>query len=129
MIIIASDTCYSYTMGMSGLPDMYTRSMRAAGPRAEGVHIRQTTNTHGIIILMHHIAPPLENWNQLKQGSMQVCNPIVFIGKIFINGKLSVHLHLYVKDTHFDCGFWYHLCTPKGHNIIPQSYLTTLPIY
>ena len=43
MIIIASDTCYSYTMGMSGLPDMYTRSMRAAGPRAEGVHIRQTT--------------------------------------------------------------------------------------
>ena len=33
-------------MGMSGLPDMYT--LRVAGPRIEGVHIRQTTNTHGI---------------------------------------------------------------------------------
>ena len=53
-------TCYSYTMGMSGLPDMYTRSPRAAGPRAEGVHIRQTTNAHGITV-MCHIAPPLAN--------------------------------------------------------------------
>ena len=30
----------SYTMGMSGLPDIYTLSPRAAGPRAEGVYIR-----------------------------------------------------------------------------------------
>ena len=30
----------SYTMGTSGLPDIYTRSLRAAGPRAEGVYIR-----------------------------------------------------------------------------------------
>ena len=29
-----------YTMDMSGLPKMYTRSPRAIGPRAEGVHIR-----------------------------------------------------------------------------------------
>ena len=29
---------------MSGLPDMYTQSPRAAGPRAEGGHIRQTTS-------------------------------------------------------------------------------------
>ena len=47
-------------LGMSGLPDMYTRSPRAAGPRAEGVHIRQTTNAHGITV-MCHIAPPLVN--------------------------------------------------------------------
>ena len=47
-------------MGMSGLPDMYTQSPRAAGPRAEGVHIRQTTNAHGITV-MCHIAPPLAN--------------------------------------------------------------------
>ena len=33
--------CYSYTMGMSDLPDMYTQSLRAAGSRAEGVHTRQ----------------------------------------------------------------------------------------
>ena len=38
----------SYTMGSSGLPDIYTQSPRAAGPRAEGVHIRQTTRAHGI---------------------------------------------------------------------------------
>ena len=42
-------------MGMSGLPEMYTLS-----PRASGVHIRQTTNAHGITV-MCHIAPPLVN--------------------------------------------------------------------
>ena len=42
-------------MGMSGLPDMYTRSPRAAGPRAEGVHIRQTTNAHGITVMCHMV--------------------------------------------------------------------------
>ena len=41
----------SYTMGTSGLPDIYTRSPRAAGPRAEGVYIRQTTSAYGITIM------------------------------------------------------------------------------
>ena len=36
----------SYTMGTSGLPDIYTQSPRAAGPRAEGVYIRRTTSAH-----------------------------------------------------------------------------------
>ena len=45
--------CYSYTM--HGHDDMYTRSLRA-----EGVHIRQTTNAHGITV-MCHIASPLAN--------------------------------------------------------------------
>ena len=58
--IVLNDICSSYTMGMSGLPDMYTQNLRAAGPRAEGVHIRQTTNAHGITV-MCHIAPPLAN--------------------------------------------------------------------
>ena len=31
-------------MGMSGLPDTYTQSTRAADPRTEGVYIRQTMN-------------------------------------------------------------------------------------
>ena len=70
-------TCYSYIMGMSGLSDMYTR----IGPRALGVHIRQTMNAH-VITVMYHIAPPLTNWKQLKPGNMQVCKPIVFIGKV-----------------------------------------------
>ena len=38
----------SYTMGMSGLTDIHTQSLRAAGPRAEGVYIRRTVNAHGI---------------------------------------------------------------------------------
>ena len=35
-------------MGMSGLPDMYTQSLRA-----KGVHIRQTTSVHGITVMYH----------------------------------------------------------------------------
>ena len=35
-------------MGTSDLPDIYTRSPRATGPRAEGVYIRQITSAHGI---------------------------------------------------------------------------------
>ena len=31
-------TLYSCNMGTSGLPDIYTQSTRAAGPRAEGVY-------------------------------------------------------------------------------------------
>ena len=42
-------------MGTSGLPDIYTQSPRAAGPRAEGVYIRRTTSAqvhmHGITIM------------------------------------------------------------------------------
>ena len=45
---IAIAICNSYTMGTNGLPDIYTRSPRAAGPRAEGVYIRQITSAHGI---------------------------------------------------------------------------------
>ena len=41
----------SYTMGTSGLPDIYTQSPRATGPRAEGVYIRRTTSAHGITIM------------------------------------------------------------------------------
>ena len=40
----------SYTMDTRGLPDIYTRSPRATGPRAEGVYIRQTTLAHDITI-------------------------------------------------------------------------------
>ena len=38
-------------MGKSGLPDIYTRSPRAAGPRAEGV--RQTMSAHVTTIMCH----------------------------------------------------------------------------
>ena len=41
----------SYTMGTSGLPDIYTQSQRATGPRAEGVYIRRTTSAYGITIM------------------------------------------------------------------------------
>ena len=44
-------TFNSYIMGTSGLPDIYTQSPRAAGPRAEGAYIRQTMSAHGITIM------------------------------------------------------------------------------
>ena len=42
--------CISYNMGTSALPDMYTntRSRRVAGPRTEGIHIRQSTSAYVI---------------------------------------------------------------------------------
>ena len=40
----------SYTMGMSGLPDIYTRSPRACA-RAEGEYISRTTSAHGITVM------------------------------------------------------------------------------
>ena len=43
-----SVTFNSYTMGTSGLPEIYTRSPRAVGPRAEGIYIRRATSAHGI---------------------------------------------------------------------------------
>ena len=53
--------CYSYTMGTSGLPDMYTRG----GPRAEGLHIRQTTSAHGITDMCHGPS----HWRTLSSSS------------------------------------------------------------
>ena len=60
-------------MGMRGLPDMYTRSPRAAGPRAEGVHIRQTTNAHGITVMCHNSPSPgeLKPAQARKHASLQ----------------------------------------------------------
>ena len=34
---------YCCNIGTSDLPDMYAQSLRAVGPRAEGIHIRQIT--------------------------------------------------------------------------------------
>ena len=36
----------SCNMGTHGLPDIYTLSVRAYGPRVSGVYIRQTTLAH-----------------------------------------------------------------------------------
>ena len=36
----------SYNMGMGDLPDICAQSLRAAGPRAENIHIRQITSGH-----------------------------------------------------------------------------------
>jgi len=58
--------------GLRDLPDMYTRSPRAAGLRAEGMHIRQINNVHATSNMYHFrsmdklIVPPfkIENHNQ-----------------------------------------------------------------
>ena len=39
-------TCNNCNMGTRDLPDIYARSPRAAGLRAEGIHIRQITRAH-----------------------------------------------------------------------------------
>ena len=44
---------YSCNMGTSGLPDIYTQSTRAAGPKAEGAYIRQTTSAHVTTVMYH----------------------------------------------------------------------------
>ena len=46
-------TLYSCNMGESGLPDIYTWSLRATGLRAEGVYIRQTMSAHVTTIMWH----------------------------------------------------------------------------
>jgi len=42
---------YSCNMGTSGLPDMYIRCPRAAGPGATDVHIRQITSAYVTTIM------------------------------------------------------------------------------
>ena len=43
----------SCNTGTSGLPDMYTRGPRAAGPRAEGVHIRQAMSACVTTVMLY----------------------------------------------------------------------------
>ena len=50
------DICNGCNMAMRDLPDMYAQSSRAAGPRAEGIHIRQMTNGH-VTNIMYHFVP------------------------------------------------------------------------
>ena len=47
------------------LPDMHT-------PKA----------AQRLMVYISSKPPPLVSWKQLKPGSMQVCKPIVFIGKV-----------------------------------------------
>ena len=54
--IMTAGICNSCNMAMRDLPDMYTRSPRAAGPRDEGIHIRQITNGH-VTSIMYHFVP------------------------------------------------------------------------
>ena len=43
-------------MAMGDLPDMYARGPRAAGPRDEGMHIRQIPHGH-VTTIMYHFVP------------------------------------------------------------------------
>ena len=54
--VILSMVLYNgYNMAMGGLPDMYAQSQRAAGLRAEGIHIRQIMNGHVTTIMFHFV--------------------------------------------------------------------------
>ena len=85
---------------------MYTLS-----PWVLGVHIRQTTNAHGITV-MCYIAPPLASCMEVAQARKCVSLQAHCIYREgcwgFHYNKLSVH-YIYSKGyTHFNCGFWYH---------------------
>ena len=62
LLVINKCICNSCNMGARDLPDMYTRSPRAAGPRDEGIHIRQITSAHVTSNMYHFRA-----WASAKQ--------------------------------------------------------------
>ena len=51
LVTVISFIIDSCNMSMSDLPDMYAQSPRAAGPRAEGIHISQITSAHVTTIM------------------------------------------------------------------------------
>ena len=53
LLYVYNTIIYSCNMGMSGLPDLYTQSTRATGPRAEGIYIRQTTSAYLTTVMYH----------------------------------------------------------------------------
>ena len=57
-------------MGTSTLPDMYARS-----PRAEGIHIRQSTRAHVITIMLHFLS---ELTQQLKLRVRSICGDCIY---------------------------------------------------
>jgi len=69
-------------MGTSALSDMYARSPRAAGPRAKGIHIRQSMSAHVITNMLHFLA-------LLKSAQTLIS---------------SAHSTYMLKDAHCDCG-------------------------
>ena len=48
---------------MGGLPDTCTQGLRATGPRAEGVYIRQATSAHGITITYITLTPQIKGFD------------------------------------------------------------------
>ena len=54
--LVSKSICNGCNMAMGDLPDMYARSPRAAGLRADGIHIRQITNGH-VTTIMYHFVP------------------------------------------------------------------------
>ena len=77
--------CNSCNMGARDLPDMYARSPRAAGPRDEGIHIRQIMSAH-VTSNMYH----LRAWASAKRSSLM---------------HTFAELLLYTHLRRFDCGF------------------------
>ena len=58
----------SCNMGTRGLPDIYTLSPRACGPRALGVYIRQTTHAHVTTIQCRNACKYMFRVNNLMCG-------------------------------------------------------------
>ena len=65
----------SCNTGTCGLPDMYTLSPRACGPRASGVHIRQATSACVTTIMYHFLS---ELTQQLKLRVRSICGDCIY---------------------------------------------------
>ena len=79
-----------------GLPDIYSRSLRATGPQALGVYIRQTTRAHGITIKYCIIVAMAAIYHiTVKQLNDQNCSVIIIRMWLLLNYKT---LNYHIKD-------------------------------
>ena len=88
---------------MSALPDMYTRSPRAASLRTEGGHIRQSTNSI-ITLLCNTFTPKIKgtcNATNLMYHSTQCIISIIHCDRVHYNYN-ALHIFGYDVSMHDD---------------------------
>ena len=92
---IVVDTCNGCNMAMGDLPDMYGRCPRAAGPRAEGIHIRQIKNGHVTIIMYHFVPIETTTVVLIPQVIVTLVHKVISTnGQCLIVKVLGAYIHL-----------------------------------
>ena len=89
-------------MGMSDLPDMYAQSLRATGPRAEGIHIKQImrAHVHSYRTVMH-----LHTFYQRSDHlASYVVNKCMYVLLVYIITYMhAINLHVNHSNFFIDC--------------------------